>query len=89
MSDSKNETPNPTTGWQPIEVAPQNGTIVDLWVPSPDSDGYRLADCLWSDDGWKQIYAESGGTFSVNTDFAPSHWMHLPEPPMASKPDDA
>lgn len=69
--------------WQPIETAPKDGTLIDLWMPGEG----RLADCYWSTDGdeeayWFQRYAESGSAFSIwNIDNKPSHWMPKPEAP--------
>lgn len=69
--------------WQPIETAPKDGTLVDLWA-----DGERLPDCFWfapewSDEEehcWRQKYAETVGcSFAVMV--APSHWMPQPQPP--------
>lgn len=37
--------------WQPIENAPKDGTVVDLW------DGSRFSDCHWSEDNerWQDV----------------------------------
>lgn len=68
--------------WQPIETAPKDGTVVDLW------GGERLADCRFfcpydEDDDeerrWYQRYAESDSWFYI--DCEPTHWMLRPEPP--------
>lgn len=53
------------TTWQPIETAPKDGTVIDLWYP----DFGRLADQWYdADDGW--FVAPN-----------PTHWMPIPEPP--------
>jgi hypothetical protein len=54
--------------WQPIDTAPRDGTVIDVWHPTYG----RLVDQWWdSEDGW----------FSFHDDDGPTHWMHLPEPP--------
>ena len=71
--------------WQPIETAPKDGTIVDLWVY-----GDRCTNCFWCtgeefDDEdytphWRQQYSEAAGP-SFGLDAEPTHWMPLPPPP--------
>ena len=36
--------------WQPIETAPRDGTLVDLWVINADADGEerRVTDARWA-----------------------------------------
>lgn len=62
--------------WQPIETAPKDGTIIDLWV-----DGERLPDCYWGEEWqepedriWRQRYAENRAN-SFHVDGEPTHWM--------------
>lgn len=64
--------------WQPIETAPRDGTIVDLW--RPNYGGERL--CAYR---WEQL-SEGNGFFSpVGSGYCvvrdATHWMPLPEPP--------
>lgn len=33
--------------WQPIETAPRDGTIIDLWIVD-QGGGHRLADAWWA-----------------------------------------
>lgn len=65
-------------GWRPIETAPKDGTLVDLWYP----EGGRFTDMTWRDGQWwigdtddPECY---GGV--VNPKSQPSHWMR-PIPP--------
>ena len=61
--------------WQPIETAPKDGTVIDLWA-----DGQRLPNCKWRYGGWSQEYAEHPSAhFDIYDE--PTHWMPLPEPP--------
>lgn len=76
--------------WQPIETAPKDGTVIDLWV-----NGRRRACCYWDAfdydepddecDGWRQSYAECVpglGGFELGENEKPTHWMPLPNPPL-------
>lgn len=39
------------TGWLPIEQAPKDGTVVDLWLTMDDGKpGERWPNCWWSDE---------------------------------------
>lgn len=69
--------------WQPINTAPRDGTLIDIWATG------RCPDCFWEEcdgedfmlSGWRQRYAESpGNSFSID-DLEPTHWMPLPQPP--------
>lgn len=69
--------------WQPIETAPTDGTVVDLWA-----NDERLPDCKWKDEnlyGWQQKYQETSDVFfwlGSPPDFNPTHWMLPPKPPV-------
>ena len=75
--------------WQPIETAPKDGTIVDLWV-----GGKRHANCFWAcavgdnDGSWRQQWAEydasSFGVFET-VGKEPTHWMPPPNPPISGQ----
>lgn len=80
--------------WQPIETAPKNETVVDLWAVLPEHDptqGERLANCFWrvfpgdriNEGQWCQQYAEAPGS-SFEVDEIPTHWMPRPEPPVSN-----
>lgn len=56
--------------WQPIETAPKDGAVVDLWCY-----GGRVTNCRWS-KATQQFHAW-GGTILTE----PTHWMPLPDPP--------
>lgn len=56
--------------WQPIETAPKDGTVVDLW----HKDGFRITDEFWLGDEeecWTCLFSDEEIT----------HWMHPPSPP--------
>lgn len=70
--------------WLPIESAPKDSTLVDLWA-----DGRRLPDCwfghLWDEDEtedlhWYQQYAENPGSYFFVSE-TPTHWMPIPSGP--------
>ena len=54
-------------GWQPIETAPKDGTLVVLW---DRRENFRPYVGIWS-HGWKRDSDGAG-------DFYPTHWMSLP-----------
>lgn len=54
--------------WQPIESAPRDGTLVDLW----HKDGFRLTDTWWDDEDEIWVCLFPDGDFT--------HWMEV-EPP--------
>ena len=60
------------TDWQPIETAPKDGTVIQLFDPDhfKESSGQFMGNY---DEGW----------YSEHYDWIlnPTHWMPLPEPP--------
>jgi len=74
--------------WQPIETAPKDGTVIDLWaVREATGEADRYANCIWArtvwggepigEPRWQGLYDR----YSVVT---PTHWMPLPLPPESS-----
>lgn len=77
--------------WRPIETAPKDGTVIDLWVGD-----HRRTSCFWGlphhccgemgsycdsewhdlVDGWVDDMNEPLGEFA-----SPTHWMPLPPTP--------
>jgi hypothetical protein len=80
-------------GWQPIETAPRDGTLIDLWGSCKDSVGRwegRFPNCHWG-----KVSDRCGGHFTWMDDedwgmdseaygAIITHWMPLPEPPEAA-----
>ncbi len=75
-----------TVDWQPIETAPKDGTLVDLWlVPKPTWLNWFLGvhECRGVDFKWRrgrwwhqaESWWDSG---SLNTVREPTHWMLAP-----------
>lgn len=76
--------------WQPIETAPMDGTLVDLFISygiaekQPDGSlkmkltGYRIADCKYENGDWR-ITGRGGERISHHE--KPTHWMREPDPP--------
>jgi hypothetical protein len=67
--------------WQPIETAPKDGTIIDVWAKYGDGgERYPNAEFIrgewrvWGIDGF-----ESPGY--VKIDGTATHWMPVPGPP--------
>ena len=81
--------------WQPIENAPKDGTIVDVWVPDEDG-GHRVPDAYWGTAHipWS-VFQEKTGWCAANLgidgadgpvawdddDLEPTHWRPRPESP--------
>lgn len=73
--------------WQPIETAPKNGQIIDIWcrVPEIHGESYdRIADCWYSAGRWWG-YDENGNDICRLKMNSVTHWMPLPEPPEVEK----
>ena len=73
----KAEAERDAASWQPIETAPRDGTLIDLWA------GERIANCAWNVPSkcWaERVGAGFGGKHwaVVNN---PTHWMPLPAAP--------
>lgn len=72
--------------WQPIETAPRDGTLVNVWLGEADAEdvafycipGTRLS-TGWT---WRQgkLRPAMGMWMPVVT-VRPTHWMPLPDPP--------
>ena len=79
-------------GWQPIETAPRDGTVIDLWA-----DGERWPDCYWGKRRYWSVDGDETKTSAwlmeppdwiwatmnerIPCDVAPTHWMPRPAPP--------
>jgi hypothetical protein len=63
-------------GWQPIETAPKDGTIILAVKAGKGHGGYTII--FWDDDfEWSGYTAEEEKRL---VKFQPTHWMPLPEP---------
>jgi hypothetical protein len=64
-------------GWQPIETAPKDGTVIDLWC-----GGERYADCQWYKNEWREYrYDDFDSLALLPVERLPTHWMPLPTAP--------
>lgn len=61
--------------WQPIETAPKDGTIIDLW-----RNGERLTGYRWKEQARNTGFFE-GIPYGLSCVRDASHWMPLPVPP--------
>ena len=73
------------TDWQPIETAPKNGTIIDVWLGDCDEsdrkfycsgETRRSPGWAWANNKWRPWGGLNSATF-----VKPTHWMPLPDPP--------
>jgi len=72
--------------WQPISIAPKDGTVVDLWCKSIDTS-WRTSDCVWLHGEWyKCVHSdyESVEFYHGQKICEVTHWMPLPDPPADS-----
>jgi hypothetical protein len=84
--------------WQPIETAPKDGTVIDLWIGGEFAG--RRDSCYWGkpdhccgehgrycDSDWHDL--DDGWVDDMNMPLSgeepPSHWMSLPAAPLASQ----
>lgn len=73
--------------WRPIDKAPTDGTIIDLWIQAKDC-AFRAENFRWGEDrqngrvGWIHDGTDShlDDTYG-NVGMVATHWMPLPEPP--------
>jgi hypothetical protein len=68
-------------GWQPIETAPQDGTVI--WLGAPGQ--LRLG--LWQQERWADLgKVEASIVHPQRQDvlFTPTHWMPIPTAPEGS-----
>lgn len=75
--------------WQPIETAPKNGEIVLLYRPTAERTWGKVTLGMWESDSYSknprpywQIWLKIG-CVSESRAWEPTHWMPLPEPPIA------
>jgi len=66
--------------WRPIDSAPKDDTLIDLWVVRHDGTGHREIDRCWDPmiENW-----------TLDNHYASwaTHWMPRPEPPPVDNPD--
>lgn len=85
--------------WKPIESAPKDGTLVDLWLIDCDGEGRRMSDSYFGkiphECGMMGRYCDcwpDEGEFWIDGIFGErhsgniTHWMPLPEPPTDATP---
>ena len=72
--------------WQPIETAPKDGTLVDLWViDTSDGSGRRETDAYFANGKWWSTRDTNAGEPVEQGRITATHWMPLPAPPPAGE----
>lgn len=74
--------------WEPIETAPKDGTVIDVWLRDLDElPGYRVPDVLWHAGYWvmrKNLHFSVESFFETDTGEPrnkATHWMPKPSNP--------
>lgn len=64
--------------WKPIETAPKDGTVIDLFYENYG----RVTDCKWCNNKWSDKDDYGGHISSISLPHEnPTHWMNIPEAP--------
>lgn len=63
--------------WQPIETAPRDGTVIDLWFAGQWNQ--RMTDAYWSDNIGAWVIEARGCSFLDSPTI--THWKPLPMSP--------
>jgi hypothetical protein len=75
---------NETTGWQPIETAPKDGTEILIWDGTWVHTTVRVFNDWLGSSGGVPFFDDDGSDREYapgHLYLAPTHWMPLPEPP--------
>lgn len=65
-------------GWQPIETAPKDGTVVGVWNRyQPEIVKYAR----WGNLKTSSVQMGWVSRAGIEGSYTPSHWMPLPAPP--------
>lgn len=73
-------------GWQPIETAPKDGSIIDLWVELRNNQfagsfrAQRYTNMHWEVYRWRGGWRGDDLSHLIG-DIRATHWMPLPTPP--------
>ncbi len=82
----------PRDGWQPIETAPKNGTVFNVWLGWADDEdaafycvaGSRFsAGWRWKEGRWRPAMGLHLPVVTVQ----PTHWRPIPSPPKVETHD--
>ena len=72
-----------TDGWQPIETAPKDGTLIIVYTPATEEQMFvEMVEGVDNDWYWnipECFEISMGYVASLTNNFKPSHWR-LPEP---------
>lgn len=63
--------------WQPIETAPRDGTLIDLFFDGLEYNGYE-----WFENSWCKVSCDQCGPYVVSRISKPTLWKLHEEPPL-------
>jgi len=77
--------------WQPIETAPKDGALIDVWAKYPNG-GYRYTNVQWRQPEYDRIdghqcwceydwHTTYDDWYWSEIEYEVTHWMPIPEPP--------
>ena len=68
--------------WHPIDTAPKDGTLIDLFVLDLQDYGWRVPNCFWHHkrEQWKAKQFGGGGGDRLH-EWTITHWMEIPAVP--------
>lgn len=82
MTDLQDLSNKATQGeWKPIETAPRDGTVIDIWAVIPGTDYSDRHENVHWDRAWINY-----GDWNISNDgWEATHWMPLPPAPQGGE----
>lgn len=71
-----------SAGWMPIETAPKDGGPILCIGSNCNCEAGTITTVEWVDYGKHSYWSLcANGDYAASSDFEPTHWMPMPEPP--------
>ena len=69
--------------WQPIETAPRDGTVIDLWMVTEERKGFRIPDAYWVTNqpySARMVWKKRDGWMAANQEYdGADGWADVPK----------